>query len=223
MSDEFGNKKYFNANGYITKIKDVMGNEKAFEYNISNQLIKIKYKPVGYSGYIDQLLFWYNTSYALNRITNAQNTSDYVEFYYSSSYIGMPYTTSDGFLRMIQYSNGETSSYNYDSNGILSYVVDNDTGSKISYTYSIGNNNITNKNYRVDTVTEKTSSDVTGQQIGFIYEYKKTSVRSRGYDDVYGNNDDILTTYLFDNEGRTICAYSSNLSGDTIYGTSNAV
>ncbi|MDD2268910.1 MAG: hypothetical protein PHY15_05090 [Eubacteriales bacterium] len=51
-----------------------------------------------------------------------------------------------------------------------------------------------------------------GQAVGFIYGDRETSIRSSGKDDIYENSDDILTTYVFDNQGRIICAYSSDLN-----------
>ena len=221
MVDDYGNKKTFNSSGYITYIRDIMGNEKSFVYT-SNRLTSIQYKPAGSGSYITQLSFSYNLNNALYRVTNSQS-GDYVEYYYSPNYNDGYSTSNAGYLRKIQYNSGAYSYYEYFSDGRLNCVWDGDTGSKVSYSYSVANDAIVNKTYQVSTVTEKTLSEAEGQKIGFIYDYKKTSVRTRGKDDIYNNSDDILTTYIFDNNGRTICAYSSNLDGSTIYGTSNAV
>ena len=60
-----------------------------------------------------------------------------------------------------------------------------------------------------------------GQKVGLEYGVDFTKVRTSGTDDIYGNNDDIYTVYTFDNEGRCVSTYSTDISGHNIYGATN--
>jgi YD repeat-containing protein len=64
ITDELGNKKYFNTNGYVTRILDVHGNKKEFVYNSSNQLTSVTSTTKGQPTET-QLTLTYNTNGAL--------------------------------------------------------------------------------------------------------------------------------------------------------------
>ena len=64
-------------------------------------------------------------------------------------------------------------------------------------------------------------SATSGQTIGITYNTGYTELRTSGKDDVYGNSDDIITKYIFDENNRVITKYSTNLSGTQIYGVSS--
>lgn len=216
LTDDYGNEKYFDTSGRLIKIQDVHGNSKSINYT-SNRISGITYLPKDESSAISQLTFSYNTTGTVYKITNSYNTDDYVQFYYSTTYNGISSTANGGaYLRKIEYSNGAYSTYEYNSDGTLKSVTDGDTGYTITYTYTNYNGN-----KRVSLVTEKVGT-TSGQTIGFIYGDKSVSVRTSGKDDVYNTSDDLLTTALFDNFGRTICSYSSDISNSTLYGVSYA-
>jgi hypothetical protein len=216
LIDDYGNEKYFDTSGRLTKIQDVHGNSKNIYYT-SNRITGITYLPKDESSAISQLTFSYNTTGTLYRITNSYNTDDYVQFYYSTTYNGTSSTANGGaYLRKIEYSNGAYSTYEYNSEGTLKSATDGDTGYSVTYTYTNYNGN-----KRVSLVTEKVGT-ISGQTIGFIYGDKSVSVRTSGKDDAYNTSDDLLTTALFDNFGRTICSYSSDISKSTLYGVSYA-
>ena len=212
LADEYGNEKEFDSAGRLVKLTDVNGNSKTFYYE-ANQLETIKYSykvENGQSTPVEQLTFTYNSNNALKKITNAYDPSDYVEFYYSTTYNGAYSTGSSGFLRKISYSKGGYSLYNYNSAGKLLSTSDGDTGYKVSYGYANG---------KVMSVTESANS-VSGQTVIYSYGDNLFTVRASGKDDSIYSSDDILTTYLFDNYGRAFCAYSSNTNNTEIYGTS---
>ncbi len=215
MTDDYGNTKTFNkSTGYIDNIRDVYGNKKNFVYT-SNRLTSITYTPTGQTSSTTQIRFTYNSAGALSRITNANDTSDYVEFYYSTTYNSTVSNSNSGYLRKILYSGGEYCEYTYDSYNSLKTARDGDTDYKITYTYTTYNGF-----ERVSQISESAGGS-TGQSAGFSYNDKKFTVRNSGLNDVYGNSDDISIVYLFDNFGRAICSYSIDQNGK-VYGSSYA-
>ena len=211
LADDYGNEKLF-TNGRLTKITDVYGNRKEFVYNTNNQLTSVRYYPAGLTNYYTQLTFTYNENGALYRITNAYNTADYVEYEYSTTYNGTRSTGNSGYLRKVTYSLGGYTLFNYNSSGMLSSVINGDNNYTVNYSYA---------NKRVNYVRESVASTF-GQTVSFAYASNRFEVRTAGLDDVHNTDDDILTTVLFDNYGRAVCSYSSDVDGDTIYGTSYA-
>ena len=56
-----------------------------------------------------------------------------------------------------------------------------------------------------------------GQTIGITYYSGYTEVRTSGSDNEWGTDDDLIDTYTFDNSGRVISTYKTNLSKTEIY------
>ena len=108
----------------------------------------------------------------------------------------------------------ETVQYKY-SSGRLLEAIDKTSRYKIVYEY---NNN------RISSFTESASSDGTTwtarTKITVEGSRDKTTYRSPGPDGVISNNDDLLTTYLFDDEGRTINSNTTNVDKTIVYGAS---
>ncbi len=209
LADEYGNTKIFSG-GRLYEIIDVYGNKKRFDYS-ADRIISVRYLPAQESNYITQLSFSYNTAGALSRIVNYYNAADYVEYEYSTTYNGTYSTTDGGYLRKVTYGLGGYTLFDYHSDGTLASVVNGDTNHKVSYTYY--------GKKRVLSVTESVG-DSTGQKVSFSYDSKKFVARSSGLDDIHYTTDDILTTVLFDNFGRAVCSYSSDINEATLYGTS---
>ncbi len=215
LKDEYGNEKRFDDSGRLIRITDSYGNRKTFEYEY-NRLVRITYtyKIVSENSTENvtetQLTFEYNSQNALKKIVNAYDTTDYVEFLYSETVNGTASVDNKGYLRKIIYSNGAYSTYEYSEDGKLLNAVDGDTNYKITYSYT--NNN-------VSSVTESVNGTV-GQTVGYVYGDNSFNIRTSGKDDTYGNSDDILNHFLFDNYGRAFCSYSTDVTGNTVYGTS---
>lgn len=209
LADDYGNVKTFNSNGQITKIQDVYGNKKTFDYT-GRKLMAVIYTPANETSTTTQIRFLYNSG-GLYRIVDGYDSTDYVDFYYSTTYNGSISQTNSGYLRKIQYSSGEYCTYEYYSDGKLKSTYDSDTGYAVTYTYN---------GFRVSSIGESVGT-TQGQRIGFEYEDKYFSVRSSGKDDVYGNSDDLFTVTLFDNYGRAICSYTKDYYGN-VYGASYA-
>ncbi|MBE6678841.1 MAG: hypothetical protein E7597_08625, partial [Ruminococcaceae bacterium] len=213
MEDKVGNTKKFNSNGMLTEIADLHGNKKTIYYDEDDRISYVKHTPANGTEKT-QLSFHYNTAGALNKIVNEEDTSEEVSFAYSTTYNGTANENNAGYLRAITYQdNLGNCTYEYFESGRLKYAIDTATGNKLVYQY---------KNGKVDSVTEYNSADTMGQKAGFIYGVETTAVRTSGNDDIYGNTDDLLTHYVFDDHGRTISAYSTNLTGTEVYGASNA-
>ena len=61
-----------------------------------------------------------------------------------------------------------------------------------------------------------------GQTISVSRSVGETVYRMAGADDIHGNADDLLTTYIFDTASRTVRAYTTNLDGTVFYGGSSS-
>ena len=91
----------------------------------------------------------------------------------------------------------------------LAAAIDEFSQTEIRYTYDTAG--------RVLTVQEW-GQNTPGQMIGFIYGNGYTEIQNSGSDDVYGNDDDLITHYSFDHQGRAANVYSTNLDRNIIYG-----
>ena len=122
-----------------------------------------------------------------------------------------------GYLRKIEYSNGDFAEYQYNSNDEL-YRIRQGNGTTYG-TYArlfFGNDG------RVSELHQYGSDSYLGSKYTFQYDHKKAVIRTVGKDDIHGNADDLLSVYLFDNYGNTVCSYLTDLSGETVYGASAA-
>ena len=130
------------------------------------------------------------------------------------------FTYSSQMLTEIKNTNkGETAQYTYSDAQSLLEAIDKTGGYKINYTYS---------NTRVKSFTESASSNGTSwsarTKITVDGSRDKTTYRSPGPDGIISssntNSDDLLTTYLFDDEGRTINSNTTNVDKTIVYGAS---
>ena len=219
MSDKVGNAKRFDNSGRFYEQTDLFGNKKTITYQ-NGRITAVKHTTAA-NVTTTQLTFTYNDAGALKKIANAEDASESVTFYYSTEYNSSISTSYAGYLREIVQSKGNGScTYEYDEDGKLIVAKDTATGSKLQYDY---NDTMDNGYATVSAVSEHNASSLIGQKIGFIYGAETTAVRTSGNDDAYDTSDDLLTHYVFDDHGRTISAYSSNLDNTEVYGASNAV
>ncbi len=219
MSDKVGNTKKFDSKGRFYEQSDLFGNKKTVVYDTSGKISSVKHTSAS-NVTSTQLTFTYNASGALQKITNAEDTGEYVTFAYSITYNGVADIGYAGYLRTVTYSKGSGScTYEYNSDGRLTAAIDTVTGSKLQYVYNAA---MDNGYATVETVSEYNESSAIGQTVGFVYGHETTSVRTSGNNDAYGTSDDLLTHYVFDDYGRTVSAYSTNLNCTEVYGASNA-
>ena len=215
ISDSSGNVKYYDGDGKIRCIYDESGNKKFFNYNGSGQLESISFQSASMDRLSDvpdpEVTFTYNSAGALKEITNAKATSIKMKLYYSSTYNGDIAQTNSGFLRKITYSSGDYAEYSYTSDGKLSRIrqgKNSTPGTYAEITYSSGN---------VSAVTEYSSSGSRGSKCSISYDSKKATVRTAGQDDIFNNSDDLLNVFLFDNYGKVICSYCTDLNETTTF------
>ena len=76
--------------------------------------------------------------------------------------------------------------------------------------------NLTYANDRVSSVQNYgrvNLSNTAGATVGFEYQPGFTTVRTGGADDIYNNADDLFTSYIYDQYGRTTASYSRDNNG----------
>ena len=226
------------ATWYLSKLRDPSGNELYFQIDGSKKPNDIKIIPNGqnaitmisplYNANSRLALLWNNSSkegVVFRHSTNPKdeelstNGGKYLReaiYIKCESNIGWSYVMNNFLGDFDNQTDGITVNaimqYSYDPNGYLTEAHDTLSGYKIEYTYDDG---------QVTGVTEYGKNGTQGQTIGINYETGYTEVRTSGSNDIYGDNDDIINVYVFDNQGRTITTYSTNEDRTEIYGASS--
>ena len=193
ISDDKDNKIKFNSNGLLTSTEDSNGNKISVSYCSSDNTI-IDY-ITDRSG--NKLTFEHNTSsYYLKNISDPSGRK--IVYYYDK-----------GMLTKIVYPNGASVQYTYDSDETLSTVTDVD-GYKVKFSYSS-----TSSGKKVTAIEEYGSNGTAGQKITFDRtKYNTTVIKTYGADGISGTDDDLTSTYQFDNFGRTKSVKSETTSAD---------
>ncbi len=191
ITDKSDNVMTFNSAGNLVSISDADGRKATLTYktekNTAGNNKPFLSKVTDGAGHTITLT--YNTGESstncqLTKITGPDGRS-------------IAYSTSSGRLARIKYPDGTQSTYTYDSEGSMLTACSSD-GYKLTFTYT------SDGSKRVKSVTESSGTSA-GQKIEFSRKkLNETVIRTAGKDSVFGNNDDILTTYQFDNFGRTI-------------------
>ena len=208
LSDQTGNKKTFNSSGNLIKIMDTNGNVRTFNYGANGQISSIALIPNSSGSIVTQIMFEYDPNGNLYQIANCQ-TGVYAIISYNNS-----------LITEIEYHYSSTDKYkvSFSYNGTnLIIAKDNKAMKGMKYGYTSG---------KVTSVTElaynSTTSSVNGNSATISYSAGSTTYRSSGADKS-STNDDTLIVYRFDYKGRVITAYSTDVTGETVYGSSNYV
>ena len=239
MKDADGNTRYYKKiaagsalaeGGTLHYILDVYGNRLQFDLDIQNRTSGVSVYPVGHSAPIKYLTFIYNQFSALIEIRN-EVTKQVVSFEYATSYtdtsdIGDSYagplcrvnygritSTEPDIYATMTYTYTATAGSTQGSVYRLASAKDESTGTSIQYTYDASG--------RVSKVSEY-SGITAGQAISYEYGQGYAKVRNSGTDDVLQTDDDIITYYAIDYQGRTVSAYSTDPSGKAMYGATNS-
>ena len=216
---------------YLTKIIDKNGNEIIFTHNSVLRPTQVSVKPYGLSK-IDFLNLYYYSTGKLRMIYNP-TSKDAVVFRYSSTYNGAISTTSQNYLRQIDYAHGNSSvtltnwqnftnsetnktnitvdasaSYEYNSTGYMTYATDNLAAQKFNYFWSSAKKVTALRQYAGTTL---------GQCEEYSYGVGYTDVKNTGNDDKLSTTDDIFTRHVFDRNGRGKSVYSYAKNGTEIY------
>ena len=204
-------------NGLLVQQKDANGNTVYYLYNSASdatssswlptgsgdKLTKVIQRNDGASSDISLATLTYNSS--TNRLEKVTDRAGYV---YTLSY------DTSGKLKAVTSTEKQSANYSYSGN-YLNEAIDVSGNYKIDYDF---------ENERISAIKEYGSSNGTtwtaGTKIIVTGSRDKTTYRFPGKDGTSGNTDDILTTYLFDDEGRTINSNSTNANQSVIYGAS---
>ena len=222
---------------YLSSIRDKNGNKLNFVVDGARRPEYVRVQPNN-SNEINMINMLYNSSSMIYAIWNTY-TGDAVLFRHSDTPTGELNATGGEFLREVLFLKCDTSTtrwstlrdfiaevdnvadgitvnaimeYEYDENGYLICAKDTLTDYKIEYTYSNG---------KVTNIIEYGKDNAQGQKVAISYYSGYTEVRSSGTDDIYGNEDDLINVYVFDNEGRVTTTYTTDVSRSIMYGATN--
>ena len=223
---------------YLSSISDKTGNKVTITVDSSYRPTKISLAPKSSSA-IEQLKIAYNSDGDPYVVWNP-NSGEGVVFRTSASATTTATVTSGGnYLRQVVRAHGGTTEsqwlafyntnsntststitvdavaqYTYTSAGLLLSVTNQLSKYRISYRYD--------SSKRVTTISENAiATNAVGQQLSLSYGTSSTVIRTSGTDDVFNNSDDLITTYGFDHDGRTVSCYTTDLNRTQVYGASN--
>ena len=211
ITDKSDNVMTFNSQGYLKTIADAEGRTATLTYrdgvNTANKTHPFLYKITDGAGHT--ITLDYNTG---NGDPNGNNQLKSIK---GPDGKIITYETSGGCVTKITYPDGNSSTYTYNEDKTLATARSAD-GYMLTFTYT------QNGDKRVKSVEESYALlDRTviqeGQKIEF--ERKKlnqTVIRTAGKDAVFGNDDDIKTTYQFDNFGRTVSTKMRLVGGTSL-------
>lgn len=221
-------------NGYLVQQADANGNKIYYLYNgattatstswlpttgTTNKLTKVIQRNDGATADISLATLTYNSS--TNRLEKVQDRAGYV---YTLGY------DSSGNLVSASSTNGHTATYTYTS-GYLNEAIDSTGQYKIDYDFTTDPYDSSRK--RISGFAEygrssASSSWNAGAKVVVTSTRDKATYQSSGFDGAITNLatasadtivkcDDILTTYLFDDEGRTINSTTTNANQSIVY------
>ena len=245
MFDSGNNKRIFENKGislgaevldtyYLSGVVDKNGNELRFYLENNNKPVTISLLPNGNGASINILQIAYNSSGNIYSVWNKQS-GQAVVLRYSDTSTGTLNTTGGVYLRELIYLQCSNSieqddlysfigdfdnqatgitvagvaKYEYDNNGYLICAQDTLSKYKIEYTYTNG---------KVTEIKEYGEDNNQGQTLSISYNIGYTEVRTSGTDDIFNNSDDLINVYVFDDNGRTISAYTTNVERTQVYG-----
>ena len=223
---------------YLTRIQDKNGNAIVFDTDSQYRATAISLDPAGSVGPIQMLTLHYNSDGRLVRVYNPTSKEAAV-LRYSATYDGAIVATGGKYLKQIDYARGTDSvtdanwtafeasasaNTNITVNASAYYEYRSSEG---LYTAKDGTTNITigyfspSPSASYVCIYEKDESGNRGQQI-FCRRYNGyTEIQSPGNDDISQTDDDVLTRYVLDENGRTISSYSYIKEKYEIYGAVN--
>ena len=226
---------------HLTQLKDKNGNILSFIMDGAHKPNDIRFTPSGTTQKTQLLGPLYNTDKKVTLIW-CNETKEGVLFRHSDTPTGELNPTGGTYLREALYvkcdsnvswrtlvndfisdtdnqADGITvcasAKYGYDSQGRLITVYNTLSEYTLWYYYD--------ESGRIEEILEvgDESGEVTngaGQNIQISYFAGYTEVRTSGSDDVFGNDDDLINVYVFDNQGRAVTTYTTNAQRTEVYG-----
>ena len=209
MTDKQGNRKIF-VNGVINQIIDTNGNTITIEYNSAYQLQRITRYNAGGTTEVLATFTYDPSSYYLTSITDSIGRST-------------TFTYDGALLTKITGPDGKSAVYTYNNADVMTCAYDEEANYGIKYSVSSTSAYLTNiitgyHEYYVDS----SGYNRIGQQVEIENDYgRNSSYTDYGQDGKLYSLDDIITTYRFDLQGRTIGAYSTDKNHQKIYGANS--
>jgi len=218
-------------NGYLYQMQDANSNTITIRYGNSssnsvvgdgipsdtrNRIIEVVAKNAGSSVEKKVAVFSYTDRYLMT-ITD-----------YSGRVTSLNYT-NNGYLSYFKSHNGYYMKYHYDATNRLKRVYDNEIEYGVDYSFDSKGKVGGFCEFVCDRANEYgTQYDELGARYWLnTYNDGTSYIRYEGSDRTANTADDIVSTYLFDNYGRTVNSYSTNrkptdtyVSNYIIYGTS---
>ena len=193
ISDDKDNKRVFYSSGRLNYTKDANGNKVIINYSGSTitsvtdgsgNKILLEKTPGSTSGY-------------LRYITDSAGRT--TEYNYNDN----------GKLLKIIHPNGKYVTFGYDTDWCLNSITDVD-GYKITFSYTS-----VESGKKVSEIQEYGTNGTLGHKIIFDRtKYNTTIVKTYGADGIANTNDDLTSTYQFDEWGRTISVKSNTETAD---------
>ena len=223
MADDKNNQKIFEY-GYLSQMIDRNGNKTVFLYDTTsyssggtawkpksstsggkNQLRKIIYIPDGAAEVITCATLQYNSS---NQLTSVLDRNGGIASFFS---IG-----STGLINTITQIGSRISNYLYGGgNSRMSVAYDAETNFGMEFKYRDSDGAI--ERYKDFTAPAGYNGTRTYYHLMYMNVLGDTTrVRDCGYDMTLNSEDDILTTYVTDNVGRTVTSYTTDAGRDLV-------
>lgn len=231
MTDKGAEHTWIFHNGYLVSQMDSVGNAIYIAYNnnyngnpnslqwkpgssqTNNRIVQIVSVPSGKSASIICEL-----NYSGNELVSVRD--------YAGREIVFSYATESGRrqLKSIRHQDSTYSNYTYDAtSGRMSSLFDDEAkyGIGITQRFVLGR-------YATNQISEFTADSIDGTRTvgNAFHAYRNspqmTSYRFYGPDHTSDTSDDIVAYYMFDNFGRTICAYNTNYSKRMVIGATAA-
>ena len=196
MTDDHGNTWTF-MSGRLTQTKDADGNLYTINYS-SNKITSVVQTNNGQSS-VTVATLAYSGDYVSSITDVAGNVHNLV--YSGTSLTG------------IKLGSTQNVSYTYSGNRLIS-MTDQESTYGIHFGYDTAG--------RINQYQEKGNSTVGATVTVSYLNHSKTTYRLPGTDNTQGTSDDLYSHYLFDHAGRTVNAYTTDLS-NSILGATNAV
>lgn len=201
ISDDKDNKIKFNINGLLTYTEDSNNNRITINYKSSDN--KHIEKITDGSG--NTIIF----------DTTPGSTSGYLRYITDPYGRISEYIYDNGKLIKIIKPGGKNILFGYDNDGCLNSITDID-GYRVSFTYTTSTSG-----KKISSIQEYGKEGTTGQKLTFNRtKLNTTIIQSYGADGIENTNDNLTTTYQFDEWGRTksIKAKAANRDlGATVY------
>lgn len=207
LTDKKDNKLIFNKQGNLIKVENSNGNYNEFIYDSAGKKLQ---KMIDGAG----------RQFTVSYLVLSGSESDYIDYITDPYSRKISFTYNSGTLTKLDFEGETLASFTYaDSANECSMLTAKDVnGYKLSFDYTAATGG-----KQVSYVTEYGKNNALGQKLGFRrHKYNATEIQSAGIDGVYGNGDDLITTYQFDNFGRTITSQLRTENGtDSVAGVYN--